>query len=63
MNNSLLYAQALSAKAVPFELHIYPYGKHGLSTADFWTNTEIPTEVACVGEWLPKMKDWLERFV
>ena len=31
---SLLYAQALSAHKVPFELHIYPYGKHGLATAD-----------------------------
>ena len=57
--NSLLYAQALSANKVPFELHIYPYGRHGLSTADHQTNAEIPPEVAYVKDWLPSMKRWL----
>lgn len=59
VNNSLLYAQALAAHGVPFELHIYPYGKHGLSTADLWTNTEIPTEVSRAADWLPTLKKWL----
>lgn len=31
--NSLLYAQALCKYKIPFELHIYPYGPHGLATA------------------------------
>ena len=30
MENSLLFAQALRANRVPFELHIYPHGRHGL---------------------------------
>ncbi len=30
MENSLLFAQALREQGVPFELHIYPHGKHGL---------------------------------
>ena len=59
VNNSLLYAQALSANKIPFELHIYPYGKHGLSTADLWTNPEIPPEVSYVSDWLPALKQWL----
>ena len=63
VNNSLLYAQALASRGVPFELHIYPYGKHGLSTADLWTNTEIPPEVAPAAQWLPNLKNWLKRFV
>ena len=63
VNNSLLYAQALSAHKVPFELHIYPYGKHGLSTVDLWTNSEIPPEVARAAEWLPNLKKWLEQHV
>ena len=63
VNNSLLYAQALSANNVPFELHIYPFGKHGLSTADLWTNTEIPTEVARASDWLPTLKKWLEAYL
>ena len=63
VNNSLLYAQALSANKVPFELHIYPYGKHGLSTVDLWTNAEIPEEVARAAEWLPNLKKWLKKHV
>ena len=60
VNNSLLYAQALSAHKIPFELHIYPFGKHGLATADLWTNTEIPPEVACTADWIPNLKQWLK---
>lgn len=33
VQNSLLFAQQLAEKNVPFELHIYPYGVHGLSLA------------------------------
>ncbi len=33
VENSLLFAGALSRAKVPFELHIYPYGGHGLSLA------------------------------
>ena len=28
--NSLLYAEALSAECIPYEMHIYPMGEHGL---------------------------------
>ena len=63
VNNSLLYAQALAAKGIPFELHVYPQGKHGLSTADLWTNTEIPPEVAPAAEWLPNLKRWLKQYI
>lgn len=33
VENSLLFASALSAAGVPFELHVYPFGAHGLSLA------------------------------
>lgn len=33
VENSLLFAQALSRCGVPFELHIYPHGRHGLGLA------------------------------
>lgn len=59
VNNSMLYAQALSAHKIPFELHIYPYGRHGLSTADLTVNDEIPPEAAYVSDWLPALKQWL----
>ncbi|MDD3276870.1 MAG: alpha/beta hydrolase [Kiritimatiellales bacterium] len=36
VKNSLLFASALSRNKVPFELHIYPHGRHGLGlTAPF----------------------------
>lgn len=33
VENSLLFARALSSAHIPFELHIYPFGEHGLSLA------------------------------
>lgn len=33
VQNSLMFADALSRAKVPFELHVYPYGAHGLSLA------------------------------
>ena len=34
VENSLLFASALAAAQVPFELHIYPFGAHGLGLAN-----------------------------
>ncbi|WP_409345248.1 alpha/beta hydrolase [Paenibacillus sp. MBLB4367] len=34
VENSLLFAQALSANNVPFALHVYPYGRHGMRLAE-----------------------------
>ena len=34
VQNSLLYASALAAHGVPFELHVFPHGAHGLSLCD-----------------------------
>ena len=33
VENSLLFAMALRRSGVPFELHVYPFGEHGLSLA------------------------------
>lgn len=33
VENSLLFAQALARAKVPFALHVYPFGEHGLSLA------------------------------
>ena len=38
VQNSLMLAQAMALHKVPFELHIYPHGYHGLATADDATN-------------------------
>lgn len=62
VNNSLVYAQALDRNKVPFALHIYPEGKHGLATSDLQTNpSEVLTPaVLLTGRWLPDVKDWLK---
>jgi acetyl esterase/lipase len=39
VENSLLFAAKLSAYKRPYEMHIYPHGRHGISTADEqWAN-------------------------
>ena len=58
--NSMLYAEALSAHKVPFELHIYPYGCHGLSTSDAQTLNSFNEKTDHVNEWLTSLKSWLK---
>ena len=61
VNNSLLYAQALARCGVPFALHVYPEGAHGLATVDAQTNGELSPEVQVAADWLPQMKQWLKH--
>lgn len=62
VQNSLLFAQRLAEQKVPFELHIYPYGVHGLSLA-----TPLVEEPAKhrwadshVAEWFADCLRWLD---
>lgn len=57
--NSLLYAQALAEHGVPFALHIYPEGGHGLATVDQVTNGNLNTAVLHAGEWFDAAIKWL----
>lgn len=59
VKNSLLYAAALSEQQIPFELHIYPFGFHGLSTADQLTNENLPDSIRHI-HWLEDLKKWLK---
>lgn len=52
VENSLMYASALSKFQVPFELHIYPMGRHGLGLAK-----EIPH----VAQWSSTLEKWLRE--
>jgi len=51
VENSMLYAAALSKVKVPFELHIYPYGHHGLGLAF--------EEEPYVSQWSASLEKWL----
>ncbi|HOU15984.1 MAG TPA: alpha/beta hydrolase [Anaerolineae bacterium] len=50
VENSLLFAAALHKHNVPFELHIYPYGRHGLGLAS--EDAHVATWAALCCAWL-----------
>ena len=57
--NSLLYAQALAAHQVPFSLHVYPYGAHGMATVDEQTNNGLTPGAMHAAAWMEAAKKWL----
>lgn len=61
VNHSLLYAQALAQNGVPFELHIYPQGQHGLATVDEQTCDDLPENLTHIRNWLESLKIWLKQ--
>ncbi|MEK4509853.1 prolyl oligopeptidase family serine peptidase [Paenibacillus sp. FSL K6-2524] len=52
VENSLLFASALSAKKIPFELHVFEAGRHGLGLAD--ENPHCQQWVRLATNWLKK---------
>lgn len=59
--NSLLYAQALAEHKIPFTLHIYPHGGHGLATVDEQTNDTLPVQIAHAADWVDAVLKWLKN--
>ncbi len=61
VKNSLVLAMAYEEKGVPFALHIFETGKHGLSTADsaVYALNEIPEVSAGVMRWVDMSVKWL----
>ena len=61
VENSLLFASALSAHKIPFELHVLPKGDHGLSLCD--PAVDIPRERAIpwITGWTESASVWLDR--
>lgn len=41
VQNSLLLAEACAEAGVPLEMHLYPFGEHGLSLGDYVSNGNI----------------------
>ncbi len=60
--NSLLFAGKLSENHVPFELHIYPYGAHGLSLATKVVDEPEKNRLADahVAGWFNECAEWLD---
>ena len=58
--NSLLYAEALSKANIPYELHIYPKGPHGLSLANKETCVnEKALDDPHIAEWINMAIHWV----
>ena len=59
VQNSLVLAQALAKNKVPFELHVYPHGPHGLATGDDATNGPRHSENYYCRTWLDESVKFL----
>lgn len=60
VENSLLYASALRTNGVPFELHVYPNGKHGLALQSdevIWSKPDRGRDY----NWMGMSVDWLNE--
>ena len=61
--NSMLFAQALKKYNIPFELHIYPQGGHGLSLCD-QRSAKLEADYLMnshVGTWFKLAIEWIEQ--
>jgi len=59
VENSLVYARALADHKVPFELHIFPFGRHGLGNVKNDPAKVIPPEAFPNRQWLELARNWL----
>lgn len=59
VENTLVYAQALAEHNVPFEVHIFPYGRHGLGNVKNDPAKIIPPEAFPNRQWLELARSWL----
>jgi acetyl esterase/lipase len=63
IENSLLFAQGMNEKKIPFELHIYPNGPHGLSLATEETRSSYdhgPLKIECQN-WITMAGTWIRN--
>ena len=63
IQNTLLLAEAMTAANIPYELHIYPEGVHGLSLANFETdNGKESINVPHLQGWIDLAIKWAMDF-
>ena len=61
VQNSLLMASALREKDIPFELHVYPHGHHGLSLANETVYGNWNHECDEVQNWISMAIRWMKK--
>jgi len=62
VENSMMFAMGLRKNDIPFEMHIYPKGGHGLSLANKEVMEGKPSDPH-VGTWIDLCIEWLEGIV
>lgn len=55
VENTLMFSAALQKNHIPFECHIYPNGRHGMSMC----NVEVNAENNHCATWFPLCAEWL----
>lgn len=62
VENSLMLANAFKKVGVPFSIHVFEKGWHGLSLSNVEVNDDNPwdRELSSVGKWLELSIDWLQ---
>lgn len=61
VENSLRFANSLNKAKIPFEMHIFPNGPHGLSLANHQTAVIPEVNVPEVRIWIELAVKWLNR--
>ena len=62
VKNSLVFADALADHSIPFALHIFPTGAHGISLATACTSGPEASRVnPATAQWLPMSVDFLQK--
>ncbi|MCQ2436126.1 MAG: alpha/beta hydrolase [Clostridia bacterium] len=56
VENSLMFAQALAEKKIPFELHVFPSGSHGMSLCQ--KNLDSQNEYNAA--WIRECEHWMD---
>lgn len=57
--NSLAYANALAKTGIPYELHVFHHGPHGLALANNLTAWKRDADQPHVAHWLQLADEWL----
>jgi acetyl esterase/lipase len=59
--NSFTMGSALTAVGIPFEMHLFPEGVHGLAMAD--GHNDLAMNIPHITKWADLCCDWLDKYI
>lgn len=63
VGNALCMCEALAAHKIPFELHVFPYGEHGLSLANLEVAPKDSMLMPYVARWIDMAVKWIDEIL